>query len=87
MGWLLTCAFLFFVFRRATRAREWFAECEPTGMLRSPLFQARTALLAALCGLMFAPGYLPGYRYRGAVACAPRIEVALPDLDYLSAGR
>jgi hypothetical protein len=36
---------------------------------------------------MFAPGYLPGYRYRGAVACAPRIEVALPDLDYLSAGR
>lgn len=59
MGWLLTLAFLFFLYRLAKRARDRVAESAPTGILRAPLFHARTALLFALLGLMFAPAYLP----------------------------
>ena len=63
MGWLLSFAFLYFLYRHATRVRERLAEAAPTGMLRSPLFHARTALLFALLGLMFAPAYLPHARW------------------------
>jgi hypothetical protein len=63
MAWAVTIAILVFCFRRATRAGDRLAECEPTGMLRSPLFHAQTALLLALLGLMFAPGYLPHERW------------------------
>jgi hypothetical protein len=63
MAWAVTIGILVFLFRRATRAGERLAECEPTGMLRSPLFYAQTALLSALAGLMFAPGYLPHERW------------------------
>jgi hypothetical protein len=59
MGWLLTFAFLFFLYYRTKRARERVAEWAPTGIFRSPLFHARTALLFALLGLMLAPAYLP----------------------------
>jgi hypothetical protein len=63
MAWIVTIAISVFFFRRATRAGDGLAECEPTGMLRSPLFCAQTALLLALLGLMFAPGYLPHERW------------------------
>jgi hypothetical protein len=63
MMWLLAFGFLFFLFRRARRAGDRLAECEPTGMLRSPLFHAQTALLVALFGLMLASGYLPHERW------------------------
>jgi hypothetical protein len=63
MAWMVAIAIFVFLFRRATRAGERLAECEPTGMLRSPLFYARTALLLALVGLMFAPTYLPHERW------------------------
>jgi hypothetical protein len=63
MVWFLAFAFLFFLFRRASRAGDRLAECEPTGMLRSPLFHTQTALLFALLGLMFAPSYLPHERW------------------------
>jgi hypothetical protein len=63
MVWFLAFAFLFFLFRRVTRAGDRLAECEPTGMLRSPLFHTQTALLFALLGLMFAPSYLPHERW------------------------
>jgi hypothetical protein len=43
---------LFFLFRRAMRAGNRLAECEPTGMLRSPLFHLQTALLFARLGLL-----------------------------------
>jgi len=36
---------------------------KPTGMLRSPLFYAQTALLCVLLMLMLAPGYLPHERW------------------------
>jgi hypothetical protein len=63
MVWFLAFAFLFFLLRRAMRAGDRLAECEPTGMLRSPLFHAQTALLFALFGLMLAPSYLPHERW------------------------
>jgi hypothetical protein len=63
MVWFLAFAFLFFLFRRASRAGDRLAECEPTGMLRSPLFHTQTALLVALLGLMFAPSCLPHERW------------------------
>jgi len=50
---------LSFLYRRTTRASDRLAELKPTGMLRSPLFFAQTALLGVLLALMFAPGYLP----------------------------
>jgi hypothetical protein len=59
MGWFLAFAFLFFLYRLAKRSRERVAEWAPTGIFRSPLFHARTALLFALLGLVFAPAYLP----------------------------
>jgi hypothetical protein len=59
MAWILTIAILVFFFRRATGASDRLAELKPTGMLRSPLFYAQTALLTVLLGLMFAPSYLP----------------------------
>ena len=58
MGWFLTFAFLFVLYRLAKRARDRVAESAPSGILRSPLFHARTGLLLALLGLMFAPAYL-----------------------------
>lgn len=63
MAWFVAIAFLLFLFRRATRAGDRLAECEPTGMLRSPLFHAQTALLLVLLGFMFAPSYLPHERW------------------------
>jgi hypothetical protein len=63
MAWIVTIAILVFLFRRATRAGDRLAECKPTGMLRSPLFHAQTALLLMLGGLMFAPSYLPHERW------------------------
>ena len=63
MAWMVTIAILVFLYRRVRRTGERLAECEPTGMLRSPLFYAQTALLLALAGLMFAPGYLPHERW------------------------
>jgi hypothetical protein len=63
MGWFLTIAFLFFLYRLAKRARDRVAESAPTGILHSPLFHARTALLLALLGLTFAPAYLPHARW------------------------
>ena len=59
MSWFLAFAFMFFVYRLAKRSRDRVAESAPTGILRSPLFHARTGLLLALLGLMFAPAYLP----------------------------
>jgi hypothetical protein len=63
MAWMVTIAILVFLYRRARRSGERLAECEPTGLFRSPLFHAQTALLLALAGLMFAPGYLPHERW------------------------
>lgn len=63
MAWIVSIAILVFFFHRARRTGERLAECEPTGMLRSPLFYAQTALLLALLGLMFAPVYLPHERW------------------------
>ena len=59
MGWLFALAFLFFLYRFAKRSRERIAESAPSGILRSPLFHARTGLLLALLGLTVAPAYLP----------------------------
>jgi hypothetical protein len=59
MAWFVTIAILVFFYRRATRAGDRLAELKPTGMLRSPLFSAETALLWVLLGLMFTPSYLP----------------------------
>jgi hypothetical protein len=63
MAWIVTIAIFVFLFHRARRTGERLAECEPTGMLRSPLFYAQTALLLVLLGLMFAPSYLPHERW------------------------
>ncbi|MBW5436779.1 hypothetical protein FXB41_19070 [Bradyrhizobium canariense] len=63
MAWIVAFAVLVFVYRRATRAGDRLAELKPTGMLRSPLFYAQTALLCVLVVLMLAPGYLPHERW------------------------
>ncbi|MET4117166.1 cell division protein FtsW (lipid II flippase) [Bradyrhizobium sp. JR4.1] len=63
MAWIVAFAVLVFVYRRATRAGDRLAELKPTGMLRSPLFYAQTALLCILVVLMLAPGYLPHERW------------------------
>ena len=59
MAWIVIFAILIFLLRRATRVGDRLAECAPTGIFRSPLFHAQTALLLVLSGLMFAPSYLP----------------------------
>lgn len=59
MGWIVAFAALALLYRRTTRAGDRLAELKPTGMLRSPLFYAQTALLGVLLALMLAPGYLP----------------------------
>jgi hypothetical protein len=77
MAWMVTIAILVFCYRHARRTGERLAECEPTGMLRSPLFHAQTALLLALLGLMFAPFYLPHERCAvAAYLCALAIVIA-----------
>lgn len=95
MGWFLAFAFLFFLYRLAKRARDRVAESAPTGILHSPLFHARTALLFALLGRTdVCPGlpsaraldhgdllYGAGDRRHGLVAGAPLPEVALSDLE------
>jgi hypothetical protein len=63
MGWIIALAALVFLYRRATRAGDRLAELKPTGILRSPLFYAQTALLCVLLMLMLAPGYLPHERW------------------------
>ncbi|MDH2407016.1 hypothetical protein QCM77_45465 [Bradyrhizobium sp. SSUT18] len=63
MAWIVAFAVLVFIYRHATRAGDRLAELKPTGMLRSPLFYAQTALLCVLLMLMLAPGYLPHERW------------------------
>jgi len=85
MAW---CGFwrLDFYFSCAIRAGDRLAECEPTGMLCSPLFHVQTALLFALLGLMLASSrsldndhvpYRLGHHHHSARVCTPRIEMAL----------
>ena len=59
MAWIIALAALALLYRRTRRAGDRLAELKPTGILRSPLFYAQTALLCVLLALMFAPGYLP----------------------------
>lgn len=63
MAWIFALAALVFFYRHVTRAGDRLAELKPTGILRSPLFHAQTALLCMLLTLMFAPGYLPHERW------------------------
>jgi hypothetical protein len=63
MTWIVAFAVLIFIYRHTTRAGDRLAELKPTGMLRSPLFYAQTALLCVLLMLMLAPGYLPHERW------------------------
>jgi hypothetical protein len=61
--YFLTFTFLWFIYRRATRAGDRLTELKPTGILRSPLFHAQGALACVLAMLMFAPAYLPHERW------------------------
>jgi hypothetical protein len=51
MDWLITGAFVFFVFWRVRRAREKADEMFATGELRSPLFWIGTALAMGVLAL------------------------------------
>jgi hypothetical protein len=63
MAWIVAVAVLVFLYRRATGAGDRLAELKPTGLLRSPLFYAQTALLCVLLMLKLAPSYLPHERW------------------------
>ncbi|MGX0960889.1 Na+/H+ antiporter NhaD/arsenite permease-like protein [Bradyrhizobium japonicum] len=75
MAWIVGLAVLVFFYRRATRAGDRLAELKPTGMLRSPLFHAQTALLCVLVMLMLAPSYLPHEQWAVAAYLASLIIV------------
>ncbi|MCK1288363.1 hypothetical protein IVB41_31110 [Bradyrhizobium sp. 44] len=75
MEWIFALLILLFLYRRTTRAGDRLAELKPTGMLRSPLFYAQTALLCALLMLMFAPAYLPHEQWAVVVYLVALITV------------
>ncbi|MBR1158049.1 hypothetical protein [Bradyrhizobium elkanii] len=63
MGWLVLIGLFVYAFLRTKRGHERLLELKPTGIYRSPLFHARTAIILAILVLMFGPAYLPHHRW------------------------
>jgi hypothetical protein len=58
MAWILTVAFVAFMYWRVMKAQERLIECVPTGMLRSPLYWTGMGLVGVLLGLAFTERYV-----------------------------
>lgn len=57
MEWMLTLAFLAFLYWRVLKARERAAEYEATGMLHSPLYWTAILLVCVLFGFVLFARY------------------------------